>query len=134
MLNRHLIPDFLSELYDYAPMTERRLRKKYGYDNVSFDFDSDEADFLLESLFEELDEVASRLPYCYFGGHRGDSADYGFWLLEDWQDDDDLLTWCDDSRNPTRKELSGYSCYCRVNDHGNITLYNHAHREVWAIV
>ncbi len=83
MRNEDLIPDFLRELQYYAPRQAARLRKWYGYDNASFDFTSEQADYLLESLFDALGDAANRVPYMYFGAHPGDGADYGFWLLED---------------------------------------------------
>ncbi len=74
-----LIPSFLRELEYYAPREAARICKEYGYDNVAFGLDSEYADF----LFDALNEVASRVPYMYFGPHAGDASDYGFWLLED---------------------------------------------------
>lgn len=98
-------------------------------------WESDDAQFDLETLFDLLNEFAP--PYCYFGAHPGDGADYGFWPMEDdlaqqVQDNDGLVV-SDTSEVPD--DYSGEVLH--VNDHGNATLYS-AHNgeltEVWSIV
>jgi len=44
-------------------------------------FNSDDADFDLEWLFDQLDEFAP--DGHYFGAHPGDGSDFGFWEHEE---------------------------------------------------
>ena len=111
-------------LDNYLAEIEQR-QKQEGY------YESDDAQFDLEWLFDELNTFAP--PYFYFGAHPGDGSDYGFWLSEDAIEDFEGLRVEDQSEVP--------SDYCgevlHVNDHGNCTLYvadQGQLSEVWAIV
>lgn len=133
-----LIPAFADAL--------RTLAKRAGYaqefssvieqaDSVDFD-NPDECDDALECLDDALQSFAP--PYAYFGAHPGDGADYGFWLMEDWEQqarDDGALFVGDLSEIP--KGFRGGSVVV-INDHGNATLYKQsyrgARREVWSVV
>lgn len=46
------------------------------------DANEDEANELLNDLFERLDTIAGRHG-MYFGAHEGDGSDFGFWPLEE---------------------------------------------------
>ena len=108
-------------------------------------YDSSDADYDLEALFESLNAYAG--PYFYFGAHPGDGSDYGFWLSEDW--DEDFAT------ADSFESCGGYQCesikvndiseipagfrgeVAVVNDHGNVTLYvktARTLREIWSVV
>ena len=96
-------------------------------------WDSDDANYDLETLFDLLNEYAP--PYCYFGAHPGDGSDYGFWPAEDVerevQDNDGLVV---DDTSEVPSDYSGEVLH--INDHGNATLYS-AHNgeltEIWSI-
>jgi hypothetical protein len=100
------------------------------------DFASDDAGAVLEELFDALNSFAP--DYGYFGAHPGDSADYGFWLSDDWDrtaKDDGVLFVTDWSDVPA--DYAGGVAH--VNDHGNATLAwidapGADPREIWSVV
>lgn len=78
----------------------------------------------VDELFELLGEVAP--PYCYFGAHEGDGADFGFWPLVD-----------------AIQELEQFDAYpdtlpgddfAVVNDHGNLSVYGADGKLLWDCV
>jgi hypothetical protein len=89
------------------------------------------ADWDLEALFDILNNHSP--AYAYFGSHPGNGADYGFWLVEDWEESFDGI-----KVNDTGEVPKGYTGeVLHVNDHGNVTLYVASRgrlREVWALV
>ena len=95
------------------------------------DWEAEEASEIVSELFDALNDYAP--PYGYFGAHRGDGADYGFWLSEDVLRDFDGLKVSDTADVPA--DYSGEVLH--INDHGNMTLYS-AERgkltEIWSIV
>ena len=96
------------------------------------DYDSENADSILEELFCALDGFS--LPYTYFGAHMGDGADYGFWP--------DVMSVEEDLRYgelPRYEDIpddyTGISV--DVSDHGNVTLYESIDgvaTEIWSVV
>jgi len=96
----------------------------------------DKGNWLLEELFEALDEIAP--PYCYFGTVDGDGANFGFWIDFDTINEDiasgDLLKVADLAEIPPA--YSGEAL--RVSDHGNAWLYTISASgvpiEIWSVV
>ena len=133
--NQDLIPEFWQTLYEYAPRIAKRIAKENGYtENVTDDYyETETADGLRLSLYDALNEVAERVPFAYFGSCEGNDSDFGFWVCSlDFAEE--VLHCSNDMRSPNRKELSGYSYYATVTDHGNVTLFYKNHREVWSVV
>jgi hypothetical protein len=125
-----LIPSFCEELRSLGHRSTELSRiekdsRREGY------YETEQADYDLESLFNMLDEHAP--AWMYFGSHPGDGSDYGFWLSDSLEDDFDGLKVDDLSEIPT-----GYTGeVLHVNDHGNMTLYARKRgklSEIWAIV
>lgn len=110
MLERDLIPAFmdvlkeldndrylvLCEEYDYYETTDANYCTcpcycdnddctcpcKCGFEKDPFDFETENAHYLLETLFDALNDCAP--DNHYFGAHVGNGSDYGFWESEDW--------------------------------------------------
>lgn len=131
-----LIPVFADELERLVPKRSdqaklvRRARKLK-------DYDSEDAGYVLDDLFEALDLMAP--AYCHFGANEGDGADYGFWpcidALEESAREGDALKVGDLSEVP--RHYVGHVMV--VSDHGNVTLYEKVGRrgkfhELWSCV
>ncbi len=130
-----LIPEFLYVLGQADKPAHDALVEEYEDVLDSDDPDMEQQDYALEALFNALDQVAP--PYCYFGAHEGDGADYGFWvswdsLEEDCQDGPVLkINAGDEWPNPLPEETE---FVLEVNDHGNATLLTVTDKEVWSVV
>ncbi len=136
MREEDLIPCFVAQLYHAARVNKAnghfhtigdvpaKTRKAHVKLTVEIEsrmeaddyFESEEAEWDLESLFDALQQYAG--PYFYFGSHPGDGSDYGFWLSEGFEEDFDGLKVNDLAEIPTKYRGE----VLEVNDHGNCTL------------
>jgi hypothetical protein len=134
MREEDLIPAFVSCLEDQKPLhrSDRKLLREINARmEVEDYFESEEATYDLESLFDALNDYT--MPGFYFGSHPGDGSDYGFWLDESFAEDFDGIKVENTSEVP--RGYTGAVLHC--NDHGNLTLYTASRgrlHEVWAIV
>ena len=81
-----LIPAFLTALRDrdsavYAQIMVNRAIPAHALEDDDADWwQSDDAHFLLDELFDALNETAEEGEY--FGAHEGDGCLFGFWSVE----------------------------------------------------
>ena len=139
MLARDLIPTFMGVLEDVNPAECVRIDEDAEYSKNLDDggawYTTEDADFMLDDLFEALNEYCP--PYCCFGANEGDGADYGCWIS--WDSIEDAVRY-----GNLVKVDAGDPWPCApeilvVTDHGNATLYvwdevECKHVEVWSIV
>lgn len=136
-----LLRAFAASLYDLQKDTGDRLEMCAEAERIADALDDnpddtgyqDDAAGMLEDLQDALQEYAP--PFCYFGAHEGDGADFGFWpshdAIRDAIHDDEILEVCD-HRNARRRDMPQYVYH--INDHGNATLYRIELVEEWSIV
>ena len=115
MRTEDLIPTFAEELKSLDE--DREYADLVIQAEAVTDYDCEASFYLLEELFDILGNFAP--PYFYFGEHPGDGSDYGFWIIEDFQQDFDGLKVADLSEVPDAYEGE----VLHVNDHGNTSLY-----------
>ncbi len=116
-----------------GPVNEARELLAKGPDNWTDEEEGTASWLVNEDLMDALNEHAP--PYCYFGAHEGDGADFGFWIsedaLRDGIHDGDILA-VSDERNAERSTVPEYVLH--TNDHGNETLHRIKLEEVWSVV
>lgn len=90
-------------------------------EGIDPDKEDEASELVNETLPDALQTFAP--PYCSFGAHEGDGADFGYW--PDWSAIEDLPTIADNTPEAIAAEQSDeYSTDVRyVNDHGNVTVY-----------
>lgn len=142
MRSEDLIPEFMSMLEsvdkDRAEKLEFEFNGVFDVLNGTIEeIDGTEIDeikmqedmgYLVDELFDILNEYCP--PYCYFGAHEGDGADYGVWISYDSLKEDvhngEVMQVRDLSELDEVLTESGFipSMVVIENDHGNVTLYN----------
>jgi len=127
-----LVAAFAATLDDLEP------RSALAAEAQEYDPETAEPDvgnWLLEELFEALDDLAP--PYCYFGTVYGDGADFGFWPCIDAIDEaiasGELRKIADLAEIPATYDGEALL----VNDRGRMALYSvkgGVASEVWSTV
>lgn len=138
MRKEDLIPSFAWELEHQKPLRKyhaHNLRVIKTNMEVKDYYDTEEADWDLETLFEMMEEYAP--PYFYFGSHPSNGSDYGYWLGEDFEQD--IIDMGGIKVSDLSEIPKGYTGeVLEINDHGNCTLWyksrNHRMAEMWSIV
>jgi hypothetical protein len=121
------IHDTCAEIEDRMYDDDSNVREEY--------FESEEATYDLETLTDLLGEFAP--PFCYFGAHEGDGADFGFWLsrdaLDEAEHDGEVVKVAAGDEWPQTAADAEY--VLEVTDHGNITLFSAlTKKELWSLV
>jgi hypothetical protein len=88
MRKEDLIPDFIFELGELEHESDNlsEIITRFNESDKSY-FKSEDSDFDLEELFDMMDEHSPE--GYYFGAHPGDGSDYGFWMFEDYSDNEE---------------------------------------------
>lgn len=91
------------------------------------------SELINESLPDALNQFAA--PYCYFGAHCGDGADFGFWPndIEEIKESVGFASSVDQDEPDT--DYVGE--WLHINERGNCVLYvreNGQDKEIWSIV
>jgi len=94
------------------------------------DFDTEDASYILDELFNKLDEHAP--PHMYFGALEGDGADFGWWS----RDFDDCHTIPIEQGKNGEGTFVDTECnlYVEINDHGNTTVKELGGNIIWDCV
>lgn len=90
-----------------------RLQDELWNEDGELTEDDEALDFAVDKLTECLEQFAP--PYCYFGSHAGDGADFGYW--PDMDSIDELPKF---DEKPDDAQDQDFAV---VNDHGNVTVY-----------
>lgn len=97
MREQDLVPAFMDVLEEYGNATlVAHIKEEFQDVFAALDAGIDPYDmtdetgeglaFLVQDLFDHLDELAPKGHY--FGAHWGDGADYGYWPLEDYEEEE----------------------------------------------
>jgi len=120
--SQDLIPSFMDVLLEHDMSAARALQKEYrevfqNIDNDEFMDASEDATWLVEALFEALNEHAP--PFHYFGATDGDGSDFGFWVDVDAVQES--ILHAEPVPNTDYRVSIDDLVLWEVNDHGNVT-------------
>lgn len=108
-----LMEAFMWEVNHLAPGVYNDLLEECG--NCLNSEDDKEPNINVQRLIDILTDLAP--PYCYFGAHEGDGADFGFWPMMGVIEDLPRV------ENSEQAKALGEDC-AFVNDHGNVTVFD----------
>jgi len=104
---------------------------------------SEDAGWLLEELYDALDECCADIPYMHFGADDGDPACFGFWFSSQSFEEDcqcgitlkaadlspkAILTALAEHKHATAEDVQYLAI---LTDHGNLTLYDLDGEEIY---
>lgn len=130
-----LIPEYLYTLKQLDRKRYVAIADEYRAVIDEGEPDPEQADYCLQALEDALQEFAP--PFCYFGAHEGDGADYGFWVsVESVQDGvaDGTILKVEAGDEWPDPLPAGTEWVLEVNDHGNMELYDSKGQSIWGIV
>ena len=93
---------------------------------VLADSGGEAASDMIQWLIDALNEHAP--PHTYFGSVEGDGADFGFWPTGE------PFELCDTINTPDGWWDRDCQVYVEINDHGNVTVSDINHDEIWSAV
>lgn len=135
MRTEDLMPAFADEL-STLEMSETGVQlladveKFLGSPEALPGWDSEEAQWLMQELFDELDNHAPL--HMRFGSHDGDGADFGFWPTD--FDDCHRIT-IDQGKNGDHTFVdTECNLLVETNDHGNMTVKELGGKIIWDCV
>ena len=135
MRTEDLMPAFADEL-STLEMSETGVQlladveKFLGSPEALPGWDSEEAQWLMQELFDELDNHAPL--HMRFGSHDGDGADFGFWPTD--FDDCHRIT-IDQGKNGDHTFVdTECNLLDETNDHGNMTVKELGGKIIWDCV
>ena len=135
MRTEDLMPAFADEL-STLEMSETGVQlladveKFLGSPEALPGWDSEEAQWLMQELFDDLDNHAPL--HIRFGSHDGDGADFGFWPTD--FDDCHRIT-IDQGKNGDHTFVdTECNLLVETNDHGNMTVKELGGKIIWDCV
>jgi len=88
------------------------------------------AKLINETLFDALNELCP--PFVYFGTHKGDGADFGFWV--DWDRLNEARQNIGMASESDEEILKEDNVIVQVSDHGNVTVMDMERNVLWSVV